>query len=203
MSLPFQSIWYQSHPKSDASPFNPPMRSLAAMASGSFDTKFAFVNSSDSAVPKDPGIRLLIRKQAMKKAGAARRSRRNYGKNNLRQFPIYHYSVPFSDPAADSPPKGDPGTECANDIQPFEPPSLLGPDWVMPHPKARSGQLDLAYNIQNCPDQVRQQPVVDWVSTPAESFQHSPSNNFDKVCEILQEEEAQVRNLQACSDIDK
>lgn len=54
-------------------------------------TEFQFVNSTveKPTVPQDLAIRALIRKQAMKKASAARRRDGNYGKHNLRQYPIF------------------------------------------------------------------------------------------------------------------
>jgi hypothetical protein len=54
-------------------------------------TEFQFVNSTIDAptVPQDLAIRALIRKQAMKKASAARRRDGNYGKHNLRQYPVF------------------------------------------------------------------------------------------------------------------
>lgn len=53
--------------------------------------EFQFVNSTvaDPAVPQDLAVRNLIRKQAMKKASAARKKDGNYGKHNLRQFPVF------------------------------------------------------------------------------------------------------------------
>ena len=54
-------------------------------------TEFQFVNSTIDApqVPQDLAIRALIRKQAMKQASAARRRDGNYGKHNLRQYPVF------------------------------------------------------------------------------------------------------------------
>lgn len=54
-------------------------------------TEFQFVNSTIAAprVPQDLAVRALIRKQAMKKASAARRRDGNYGKHNLRQYPVF------------------------------------------------------------------------------------------------------------------
>ena len=54
-------------------------------------TEFQFVNSTidTPTVPQDLAIRALIRKQAMKKASAARRRDGNYGKHNLRQYPVF------------------------------------------------------------------------------------------------------------------
>jgi hypothetical protein len=53
--------------------------------------EFQFVNSTISSpvVPQDLAIRALIRKQAMKKASAARKRNGNYGKHNLRQYPVF------------------------------------------------------------------------------------------------------------------
>jgi hypothetical protein len=63
------------------------------MADPSPKTEFQFVNSTISSptVPQDLAIRALIRKQAMKKASAARRRDGNYGKHNLRQYPVFIY----------------------------------------------------------------------------------------------------------------
>jgi hypothetical protein len=54
-------------------------------------TEFQFVNSTVATprVPQDLAVRALIRKQAMKKASAARRRDGNYGKHNLRQYPVF------------------------------------------------------------------------------------------------------------------
>jgi hypothetical protein len=54
-------------------------------------TEFQFVNSTvdDPTIPQDLATRALIRKQAMKKASAARKRDGNYGKHNLRQYPVF------------------------------------------------------------------------------------------------------------------
>lgn len=61
------------------------------MAEKETATEFQFVNSTIDAptVPQDLAIRALIRKQAMKKASAARKRDGNYGKHNLRQYPVF------------------------------------------------------------------------------------------------------------------
>ncbi|TVY20779.1 Uncharacterized protein LARI1_G001817 [Lachnellula arida] len=61
------------------------------MAENQPNMEFQFVNSTIHAptVPRDLAIRALIRKQAMKKASAERRRDGNYGKHNLRQFPVF------------------------------------------------------------------------------------------------------------------
>ena len=61
------------------------------MAENQPKMEFQFVNSTINAptVPRDLAIRALIRKQAMKKASAARRRDGNYGKHNLRQYPVF------------------------------------------------------------------------------------------------------------------
>ena len=61
------------------------------MAEKSSINEFQFVNSTidTPTVPKDLAVRALIRKQAMKKASAARRRDGNYGKHNLRQYPVF------------------------------------------------------------------------------------------------------------------
>ncbi|TVY32632.1 Uncharacterized protein LSUB1_G007880, partial [Lachnellula subtilissima] len=61
------------------------------MAENQPKMEFQFVNSTIHAptVPRDLAIRALIRKQAMKKASAARRRDGNYGKHNLRQLPVF------------------------------------------------------------------------------------------------------------------
>jgi hypothetical protein len=194
----FQSSYYQSHSTPDASPFDPSIKP-GDMASHSLDAKFAFVNSSSYALPKDPGVRLLIRKQAMKEAGAARRRRRNYGMHNLRQFPIFLSSESPFEPAADSTTEDATKTEGANNVGPFGSPSLLLPNWITPYPKASSGQLDIGYNNQRGPDKARPQLVEDWLPTSANSFSRSPSNDYDEVYEIIQEEEDEVRNLHVYS----
>ena len=61
------------------------------MAEDSAITEFQFINSTidTPTVPQDLAIRALIRRQAMKKASAARRRDGNYGKHNLRQYPVF------------------------------------------------------------------------------------------------------------------
>jgi hypothetical protein len=61
------------------------------MAKNQPKMEFQFVNSTINApsVPQDLAVRALIRKQAMKKASAARRRDGNYGKHNLRQYPVF------------------------------------------------------------------------------------------------------------------
>lgn len=55
------------------------------------EVQFQFVNSTidTPSVPQDVATRALIRKQAMKKASAARKRNGSYGKHNLRQFPVF------------------------------------------------------------------------------------------------------------------
>lgn len=64
------------------------------MAENPTKIEFQFVNSTINAptVPRDLAIRALIRKQAMKKASAARRRDGNYGKHNLRQYPVFLFN---------------------------------------------------------------------------------------------------------------
>ncbi len=50
---------------------------------------FHFINTSDPSVPRSNAERRLIRKQAMVKAGDARRRAGNYGQHNLRQIPMF------------------------------------------------------------------------------------------------------------------
>ncbi|TAQ84040.1 hypothetical protein B7494_g7626 [Chlorociboria aeruginascens] len=68
------------------------------MAEKSTGVEFQFVNSTISApnVPQD--FRALIRKQAMKKASAARKQAGNYGKHNLRQYPVFIIDSDHIDP---------------------------------------------------------------------------------------------------------
>lgn len=75
------------------------------MVTESAHTEFQFVNSTIDApkVPQDQAIRALIRKQAMKKASAARRRDGNYGKHNLRQYPVFLFdTIDPINPAATS-----------------------------------------------------------------------------------------------------
>jgi hypothetical protein len=51
------------------------------------DNGFHFINTTGPKVPKDPALRTLIRKQAMKDVGIARKKRGGYGRVNLRQPP--------------------------------------------------------------------------------------------------------------------
>jgi hypothetical protein len=51
------------------------------------DSSFHFINATGPKVPKDPALRTLIRKQAMKDVGIARKKRGGYGRVNLRQSP--------------------------------------------------------------------------------------------------------------------
>jgi hypothetical protein len=52
------------------------------------DNGFTFIVSNGPKVPKDPALRTLIRKQAMKDVGIARKKRGGYGRVNLRQKPV-------------------------------------------------------------------------------------------------------------------
>ena len=74
------------------------------MGDESGKVEFQFVNSTiDSpTVPQDHAVRALIRKQAMKKASAARKRNGTYGRNNLRQFPVFVYNESVQ-PAAGGP----------------------------------------------------------------------------------------------------
>jgi len=53
-----------------------------------------FVNATvdNPSAPKDPAVRVVIRKQAMKKVADIRRRVGNYGKHNLRQYPVFYQS---------------------------------------------------------------------------------------------------------------
>ncbi|KAH7133720.1 hypothetical protein EDB81DRAFT_859246 [Dactylonectria macrodidyma] len=50
---------------------------------------FSFVNYDGPKLPKDPGVRKLIRKQAMRDVAADRRTRGGYGQHNLGQYPDF------------------------------------------------------------------------------------------------------------------
>lgn len=56
------------------------------------DTSFHFINTTGPKVPKDPALRTLIRKQAMKDVGIARKRRGGYGRVNLRQPPSNNHT---------------------------------------------------------------------------------------------------------------
>lgn len=62
--------------------------------------EFQFVNSDISCptIPKDSAVRSMIRKQAMKKASAARKRDGNYGQHNLRQYPVFFIDEEYSKP---------------------------------------------------------------------------------------------------------
>jgi hypothetical protein len=70
---------------------NPHKAQLASRAQNTNNTAimadggFTFIVSSGPKVPKDPALRTLIRKQAMKDVGIARKKRGGYGRVNLRQ----------------------------------------------------------------------------------------------------------------------
>jgi len=49
---------------------------------------FTFIVSTGSNLSVTPEERSIIRKQAMRKAGRARKARRNYGKINMIQYPV-------------------------------------------------------------------------------------------------------------------
>lgn len=51
------------------------------------DNSFHFINTTGPKVPKDPALRTLIRKQAMKDVAIARKKRGGLGRVNLRQLP--------------------------------------------------------------------------------------------------------------------
>ncbi|KAL3420448.1 sarcosine oxidase [Phlyctema vagabunda] len=62
------------------------------MATRDPEVQFHFINSSvdkKPTGPQDGATRALIRKQAMKKASAARKQNGSYGKHNLRQLPVF------------------------------------------------------------------------------------------------------------------
>jgi hypothetical protein len=63
------------------------------MANAHPTLEFQFVNSTITSptVPQDAEVRALIRKQAMRKASLARKRDGNYGKHNLRQYPVFIY----------------------------------------------------------------------------------------------------------------
>ncbi|KAK3370800.1 hypothetical protein B0T24DRAFT_300131 [Lasiosphaeria ovina] len=50
---------------------------------------FAFVSYDGPRLPRDAKTRSLIRRRAMKDVAASRRQRGDYGKHNLRQFPVF------------------------------------------------------------------------------------------------------------------
>jgi hypothetical protein len=64
---------------------NAPMDNPAPMA----NVQFVNATISNPKAPKDPAVRAVIRKQAMKIAADTRRRSGSYGKHNLRQFPIF------------------------------------------------------------------------------------------------------------------
>lgn len=77
--------------------------------------EFQFVNSTITSptVPQDAEVRALIRKQAMKKASLARKKDGNYGKHNLRQYPVFVYDekgTPSSSSSASSASSSSPET---------------------------------------------------------------------------------------------
>ena len=59
------------------------------MASGGSQSTFEFINVSNTGAPQDAKTRTIRRRQAMSNAAAARRQKGNYGKTNLRQYPIF------------------------------------------------------------------------------------------------------------------
>lgn len=50
---------------------------------------FPFVNYAGPSLPEDPGVRTLIRRQAMHDVAVDRRARGGYGQINMRQVPIF------------------------------------------------------------------------------------------------------------------
>jgi len=63
------------------------------------DSSFQFVVSNGPQLSKDPAVRTLIRKQAMKDVGMARRKKGNYGRINMRQYPVFEdTSFPIRSP---------------------------------------------------------------------------------------------------------
>jgi hypothetical protein len=79
----------------------------STMAETGSASDFQFINSTITTptVPQDLAIRALIRKQAMKKASAARKRDGNYGKHNLRQYPVFLFDQanPANEHTAESP----------------------------------------------------------------------------------------------------
>jgi hypothetical protein len=59
---------------------------------------FTFVAYTNQFTPCDNETRKKIRKQAMSKAGAARKKRLGYGQHNLRQYPVYFDEKPSTEP---------------------------------------------------------------------------------------------------------
>ena len=57
---------------------------------------FLFVNYDGPKLPKDPGVRKLIRKQAMRDVAVDRKTRGGYGKHNLRQYPNFRSTEDLS-----------------------------------------------------------------------------------------------------------
>jgi hypothetical protein len=66
----------------------------STMGSQTLSGNFKFVNATvtNPSASHDPAVRALIRKQAMKKAASTRRRGGNYGKHNLRQYPVFYQS---------------------------------------------------------------------------------------------------------------
>ncbi|WPH02594.1 Hypothetical protein R9X50_00545900 [Acrodontium crateriforme] len=64
------------------------------------DQSFPFIVSNGPRVPRDPSIRTMIRKQAMKDVGIQRKSKRNPGRMTIRQSPVLEDAeVTFRRPA--------------------------------------------------------------------------------------------------------
>jgi hypothetical protein len=55
-----------------------------------FTVQFVNATVTNPTAPKDPAVRAIIRKQAMKQAAETRRRDGSYGKHNLRQYPVFY-----------------------------------------------------------------------------------------------------------------
>ncbi|KAL7811704.1 hypothetical protein V8C44DRAFT_330095 [Trichoderma aethiopicum] len=91
------------------------------MPKSSSDTSFSFVNYEGPDLNTNEHVRRRIRQQAMRDAAMARRQRGDYGKHNMRQYPV------FVQPADGPPPDDSEDSRDPRDMKDFQPSSLSAP----------------------------------------------------------------------------
>ncbi|KAL7823753.1 hypothetical protein V8C26DRAFT_383739 [Trichoderma gracile] len=85
------------------------------------DAPFSFVNYQGPNLSTDAQVRRRIRQQAMRDTAMARRQRGDYGKHNMRQYPVF-IQPPDGHPADDSK-----DIQDSTDMNDFQPSSLSAP----------------------------------------------------------------------------
>lgn len=91
------------------------------MPKSSSDAPFSFVNYEGPNLNTNAHVRRRIRQQAMRDAAMARRQRGDYGKHNMRQYPV------FVQPSDGHPPDDSEDNRDPRDMGDFQPSSLSAP----------------------------------------------------------------------------